>query len=88
MFLGKFNWLDALNFCLLLAAAAISARILIAQAALFAGGLAVRFDQVRSVSNRTIVLAAVGLSLLIVCFTWVRTANSYREYFGVENLFR
>ncbi len=85
IFQGKFGWLDALNLGLLLAAAALSARLLIAQAVLFAGGLAVRFDQLRFVSTRVIMLAVLGLSLLVICFTWVRTAGSYREYFGVEN---
>lgn len=85
VFLGKFGWLDAINFCLLLAAAALSARLLIAQAVLFAGGLAVRFDQLRHVSTRAITLAVLGLSALVITFTWVRTAGSYREYFGVEN---
>lgn len=85
VFEGKFGWLDAINLCLLLAAAALSARLLIAQAVLFAGGLSVRFDQLRHVSTRAITLAIVGVSALVICFTWVRTAGSYREYFGVEN---
>lgn len=85
VFQGKFGWLDAINLGLLLAAAALSARLLIAQAVLFAGGLAVRFDQLRFVSTRAITLAVLGLSVLVIGFTWVRTAGSYREYFGVEN---
>lgn len=85
VFEGKFGWLDAINLCLLLAAAALSARLLIAQAVLFAGGLAVRFDQLRHVSTRVITLAVLGVATLVIVFTWVRTAGSYREYFGVEN---
>ncbi len=36
--MGKFGWLDAINFCLLLLAAARCRRVVIAQAVLFAGG--------------------------------------------------
>lgn len=85
VFERKFTWLDAINLGLLLAAAALSARLLIAQAVLFAGGLAVRFDQLRYVSSRIITLAVLGVAAMVICFTWVRTASSYREYFGVEN---
>ncbi len=85
IFLGRFSWLDGLNLFLLLAAASLSARLLLVQAVLFAGGLAVRFDQLRHVTTRAMVLAVLGLGSLVVFFTWVRTASSYREYFGVEN---
>ncbi|XZE54479.1 hypothetical protein SH139x_000446 [Planctomycetaceae bacterium SH139] len=85
VFLGRFSWLDALNFCLLLAAAAISARLLIAQAVIFAGGLAIRFDAIQQVKGRTILLTTLGLSVCIVTFTWARSAGSYRDFFGVSN---
>jgi hypothetical protein len=85
IFIRKFNWLDALNCFLLLAAAAISARILVFQAVIFAGGLAIRFDTIKRVGGRTILLAILGLSICLVGFTWLRSAGSYRERFGAEN---
>ncbi|QDV71803.1 hypothetical protein Poly24_55430 [Rosistilla carotiformis] len=85
VFLRQVNRLDILNLCLMLAATAISARILIIQAVIFSGGLAIRFDDLRRVKTRTITIAALGLAICIVAFTWVRSAGSYRDYFGVEN---
>ena len=85
VFLGKFHWLDAVSLGLLLMAAALSARIMLAQAMLFAGGLAVRFDQLHRVNSRIMALAFVSMSVLVIGFTWARTAGTYREYFGVEN---
>ncbi|QDV10209.1 hypothetical protein CA51_00490 [Rosistilla oblonga] len=85
VFLQKVSRLDILSLCLLLAATAISARILIAQAVIFAGGLAIRFDALQRVKTRTITAAVLGLAICIVAFTWVRSAGSYRDHFGVEN---
>ncbi|QDS91252.1 hypothetical protein EC9_54760 [Rosistilla ulvae] len=85
VFLQKVSRLDILNLGLMLAATAISARILIVQTVIFAGGLAIRFDALSRVKTRTITIAGVGLAVCIVAFTWVRSAGSYRDHFGVEN---
>ncbi|WP_063710278.1 hypothetical protein [Rhodopirellula sp. SWK7] len=85
VFLRKLTRLDVLNLVLLLAAAAISARILIVQAVIFSGGLAIRFNDIGRISSRTIGVSGLVLAMLIVTLTWVRSAGSYRDYFGVKN---
>ncbi|MCM2370995.1 hypothetical protein [Aporhodopirellula aestuarii] len=85
VFLKTMSRLDVLNIVLLLAAAAISARILIVQAVLFSGGLAVRFNDIGRIGTRTIVVAGMVLAVLIVALTWVRSAGSYRDHFGIRN---
>ncbi len=85
VFLRQMSWLDVLNLVLLVAAAAISARILLVQAVVFSGGIAVRFGAFSRVSTRAIGCAAAALAVCLVAFTWVRSAGSYREYFGVRS---
>ncbi|EMI55459.1 hypothetical protein [Rhodopirellula sallentina] len=85
VFQRKLTRLDAMNLVLLLAAAAISARILILQAVIFSGGLAIRFKDIGRISTRTLGITGLVLAMLIVTLTWVRSAGSYRDYFGVRN---
>jgi hypothetical protein len=76
--------LDLLNFLLLGAAALISARLLIVVAVLIAVGIAGKVRDLR-LSPVFVTLAAVAFFIVLVPFTYQRTAERYKHDFGMTN---
>ncbi|HLF71281.1 MAG TPA: hypothetical protein VI759_03945 [Dehalococcoidia bacterium] len=80
----RIGLLDLLNFLLLGAAALISARLLIVVAVMIAVGIAGKVRDLR-LAPLFVVLAAAAFFVLLIPFTYGRTAGTYEDDYGITN---